>query len=241
MLKNLLTLSLMLIVASTLSFAQNWQVLKSNGDIIPVSKKFLDKSENAVSNTASPKLRFDDVTGTIDTIDIATDFGVEIAGNNFIWYGQDIMMQWFEAPADMVIKAAGVNFQTSDEDGNTFGIRLVKLNWSKEQLLEVVAGGPQWIGYYTYEGDGANNIEPFGEDNPDGWDAWVDQSEGLYPIPPWQHDDYDLWSDLGFTLDAEPILQDVRGASYHFLSMIDLGVEPTLLQGEIFGVVVVNN
>jgi flagellar hook capping protein FlgD len=236
MLKKLTTLFLMLIFASSLSFGQDFKVLKADGDIIPVkNKKTLKESIQSTMNTSSVKHVFNNVQGTIDTIDIATDFGTELASNNFVYYGSDVMLQWFEAPADLTIKAAGFNVQTADDAEVTYSVRLVKLNWTKEQLLAVAT--PIFMGTYPDPDDGQNGSEPFGE-NAGG--AWVDWTEGAHPSPPWEHDDYDLWSDDGFGWPLTPEPQEGT-TSYQWIEMIELGFEPTVLAGEVFALVVTND
>ena len=120
-------------------------------------------------------------------------------------------------------------------------VRLLKLNWTYEELTGVDA--PQNMGVYPSEGDGLGETDPFGEE---ATGNWIDLSEGAYPLPPWTDNadpaantfDYDLWSDGGF---GWPITAELQGGgqSYQRVDMANL-TEPTVLQGEVFAVAFVH-
>ncbi|MEN8192638.1 MAG: T9SS type A sorting domain-containing protein [Bacteroidota bacterium] len=256
MFKKLFTISLVLVFASTLIMAQTAEriVLKPGGGIlqsldgkVPVqdalqktSIKFGDR-EYTVHKFAQPSSI--EAAGTIDTLNYPDLAGGNF-NTNFVFDGQDVEMMWFEAPADLTIKAAG--FSCSDIEGNTnnatVSVRLMKLNWTAEELKNATA--PMYQGYYPSVGDGMNESDPYGED---ATGEWISKDEN-HPLPPWTNSadpdantwEYDLWSDFGVGV---PITAELQAdyTTYQWIEMNVLEFEPTVLRGEIFAVVLLND
>ncbi len=256
MFKKLLTISLVLVIASTFIFAQTTEriVLKPGGGIHQsldgkvsvkdalqkTNTKFGDKE---ITNHSFAVPLVINALGTIDTINYAKIAGGRF-NTNFVFDGQDVEFMWFEAPADLTIKAAG--FSSSDIAGNTnnatVSVRLMKLNWTADELRNIVA--PTYRGYYPSVGDGMNESDPFGDAATGNWIA----ADDAYPLPPWTDNadpeantwDNDLWSDfgIGFPMTAEA---QATPGTFQWVEMNVLGYEPTVLRGEIFAVVLTND
>lgn len=250
MFKKLFTISLILALFASFSIAQNRAIIKASGEKIALdAKKNLREAirvsgmKNATGLVAKPVFHTLDgiqTTGTLDTLSYPAMVG-GAWNTNFGFFGQDVMFQYFEAPADMIIKAAG--FSISDDEGTAQGgtnisIRLVKFNWTWDELTSIPVGTTgYYMGGYPSDGDGFNDIDYFGEE---ATGDWVDMSDGEYPTPPWAHDDYDLWSDGGFGWPIDAILQD-GAANYQWVEMSNLGFEPEVQRGDIVAVVAVHN
>ena len=179
MFKKLFTISLILAFAS-LAFAQNTMVLRSNGDQIPLKgaktlKEAIKTSKLTSSSGIAAKSYFPSSTmnltaaGELDTINYR-----DLGGNfntNFGMFGQDIMLTWYQAHADMTIKAIG--YTLSDALGFDFTdiqFRILKLNWTPADFTAFAGATKQ--GYYPSIGDGFNEVDPFGEEATANW-VWV--------------------------------------------------------------------
>jgi len=247
MLKKFLTVSFFLAFFASMLTAQSSAILRPNGEKILLKKaknlkeailetkiKTLDGKE-AVNAFAKPVF---ETNGTLDTLSY-DDLG--IYNVNFGFFGQDVMMQYFEAPADLIIQAAG--FTVSDETGAAnaqVSLRLVKLNWTLDQLTSVPA--PLYMGFYPSDGDGFNNADFFGEE---ATGPWGDSTGGAYPLPPWADNanpddntfDYDLWSDGGFGWVVTPVASPFDGKVFQWVEMSNLFTPDTIKRGEVFAVV----
>jgi len=160
---------------------------------------------------------------------------------NFGFFGQDVMLQWFEAPADMTIK--GIGFTCADDTGAenaTISLRLIRLNWTKEQLKNFSTDTQ--IGYYPSDADGMNNIDFFGET---ATEAWVSTNEDN-PLPPWTNHEnpdsntfnYDLLSDNGYGIPITPVLSPSTDPVYQWVDLSTTGLgEAQVKYREIFAVV----
>jgi Secretion system C-terminal sorting domain len=239
--------ALLLIILISLSYshyAQTTHILKPNGKLYNFSdesryQKLNETHESVVSyaesNTDSNSIKnVVNITGVTDTL------GYTRYGNfntNFGFHSQDVMMQYFIAPSDMTIQ--GIGFSCSDDSGRVNGadisVRFVKLNWTWDQLTEITAGTN--LGYYPSEGDGYGNTDYFGK-NATG--DWIDSTNGLYPLPAWDHDEYDIWSDSGKGISIVPVKQDSAG-NYQWIETSIMGLEPTILLGSVFAVVLEHN
>jgi len=240
MFKKLLNAFMVLAFLSTILSAQTAErlILRPNGDQIKIDKNVdfkeaikkvqLKNADGKVVKSSFMEPNFN-VTGTLDTL------GGGLAGTNFGFFGQDAFIQYFVAPADMTIKGAG--FDISDDEGaaNGVSLRLIKLNWTFDDLANVDAD--LHMGRYPAVGNGYNDVDHLGENNPTG--VWEDLTGGTYPLPPWTDNadpaantfDYDLWSD---GLDGAPFIP-VNDGEYQWVETALL-FEPTLLQGEVFAV-----
>ena len=140
--KNIIRYMLILSFVGTFIKAQNHILLKPSGEItklksskdireaIKVSKIKNFKSVEAES--VFPKIT--NPPGVDDTLDYRI-FGGDW-NTDFAFYGQDVMLVWFEAITDMTIK--GIGFTCANDEGSanaTVIPRLIKLNWTKEQLM----------------------------------------------------------------------------------------------------------
>ena len=251
MFKRLFTISLVLALFASLSMAQSLNVLRPNGDLQKIKNaKTLkeavtaSKIESINGATASSVFPTFDYTaaGTADTVTYRNVGGTW--NTNFGFFGQDYMMMWFEAPADMDIK--GMGFTVSDDAGAanaTVSFRMVRLNWTADQMKQFAAA--QHIGYYPSVGDGMNEVDPFGE-NATG--NWVSMDENN-PLPPWTDNadpaantfDYDMWSDGGFGWPVTPVASPSTAPVYNWIATIDLGFEPQVKKGDVFAVVAVHD
>ncbi len=169
------------------------------------------------------------LNGVIDTlsyrsIDFRTNFGM---------FGQDIMAQWFEATTDLTINA--ISFFCTDEENSAVSVKLVRLSWDKDQILETATSlGATWWGYYEASGNGLNDITPF-QDEPDRTGVWVEggsiaqQNQWGTPFAK------DIWPDFGGWIPATAVLNEET-----WVSMDALDSLPEIKAGELFAVAVKN-
>ncbi len=232
---------------SSLLFAQERMILRTNGEQIKLNRQknlreaiteskikrsdgkifknqFISTDNSAIYNEDT--LTYREVGGTFNT--------------NFGFFGQDALLMWFEAPADIVIK--GIGFTCADDTGvenATISLRLVKLNWTKDNLQSY--NESKQIGYYPSTGDGFNQVDYFGE-NATG--NWVSNDENN-PLPPWSNHEnpdsntfiYDLWSDDGYGVPIIPVASSTTAPVYQWIETNVLENEPQIKKGDIFGVV----
>ncbi len=224
-----LSIFLFVLAFSTTLFAQNQAIIRADGKIFkPMQAPGVSSSEiqpiyqkNNPNSVVVKHNSFNTIDGTLDTL----SHGVPPGTVNFGFFGQDRMAQWFEAPADMTIKGAAFNTLAVDVEGTSASLKLVKLVWTKDQILS--AGVQRW-GYYPAAGNGYNDATAFMDDaDADGGD-WVDiQGDGLgSPFGA------DLWSDGG---DGFPVTPVADGA-YAWVDM-NILTEPDVLKGDIVAVV----
>lgn len=173
--------------------------------------------------------------GTLDTLDYVSKGGTW--NTNFGFFGQDHMLMWFEAPAEMTIK--GIGFSTSDDVGASaqISIRLINLEWTAEDFQALYNQGAPHLGYYPSEGDGFAGFGALPEEKTG---EWVPMNE-LNTTTPWSEDfaEYDLWSDAGFGAPIVPELQ-VGAGNYQWVET-SLLFEPTVQQGDMVGVLIKHN
>ena len=143
------------------------------------------------------------------------------------------MLQWFVAPADMIINKAGFSSGSSTAAGLEDAVKLVTVNWTKDEML--AAGVTNW-GYYTAAGNGYNDISAF-QDNDDVTGDWVDV-EGSGKAPAFGSD---LWSDFGgAAYPIEPIA-NASPNNFQWVDMSLLGVVPTVSRGTLVAVAIKND
>ena len=191
--------------------------LKTTGEVQYLSAKELHQVTNF-------KKSFDGVKDLDDTLSWHVPRSV-----NFGFFGQDRMVQWFEAPADMIIKGAGYNTAAVDVENTPAELKLVTVNWTKDQILN--AGVKRW-GYYVADGNGYHDATAFFDDL-DRTGDWVD-IEGSGAGSPFGAD---LWSDGGLGAPVTP----VADGKYQWVDMNLLGFEPTVTKGTLVGVALKNN
>ncbi|GMR24824.1 MAG: hypothetical protein BMS9Abin39_0092 [Ignavibacteria bacterium] len=234
MLRRIATIFVVILLLPVFVSAQEYTVLKPDGKItkkygklytVDAKRIIKDKSGNqgnqnvnsSISNVVlSPN-------GTIDTLIYDPPWDT-----NFRFNSQDVMLQWFVAPADLTLKFAG--FTTNANAGSDqVELKIVRVNWSEADLKNA---GTAHHGWYEATGNGFNDITAF-MDNPDITGSWVSQDGGL-PEPFGN----DAWSDggVGFPIVPDPTGQET---GFQWVDMNLLG-EPTFLQGEIFGIAIRN-
>jgi len=237
------------LVFSSILLSQERMILRTNGEQIKLSyKKDLREAVkgshlkiNSGKKIESHFIRSNNRSAeTIDTLGHRWMGG--IWDINFGFFSQDVMMMWFEAPADMTIKAIGFTCSDDDgyiNDGATVGLRLVKLNWTKEKLKNSI---PEYQGYYP----SVDNSDFFGE-NANG--NWISKDINN-PLPPWTNHEnpdsntfnYDLFSDNGSFFPVIPVKSNADNPVYNWLEINTTGlVEPVILRGDIFAIVAINN
>jgi hypothetical protein len=177
--------------------------------------------------------------GTIDTLEIRPIGG--IWNSNFGYEGQDYMIQWFVAPADMDILACGFAPSEPEDEGviNNVELKIIGINWTEEECRAATATA-HYLGYYEAEGNGKHDITALWN-NLDRTGDWVDM--GNAPTSPFAETEEDIWSDGGlgapFQFD-EATVPDYPAYQYFWAEMMDLGYNPSLSEGDVFGVVLYN-
>jgi len=209
-------------------------ILKADGSLEQVKKNnrealMTDPMPNLKKSFNRAKLNNpDQILATVDTMTY-TDFGVW--NTDFGGYGQDVMVQWFIAPADMEILAVAVN--CTDDANPNITVKLVNCVWTAEQMA---TEGAFRLGHYEAIGNGYLDSNPFQDD-------WT-TTGGWVSTPSDPPDDYsawgspfgsDLWSDDG---DGAPMVTE-NNDEYEWTQMSALGV-PTVTEGTIFGVAMIN-
>ena len=191
MIRKLSMFFFLVLFAQVFLVAQQKMILRPDNTLEKVTKSFdgrevmrAQPSKHAVqikaikSHTLSKS-----VNGIIDTLIQEPS----VWGSNFGAFGQDWLMQWFQAPTDLIIKEVG--FSCYDPASPNVEIKIVRVLWTKEQLM---AAGEKQFGYYQATGNGYNNITAF-PTNPDATGGWVAiQAGAASPF-----DVTDIWSDAG--------------------------------------------
>ena len=217
-------------------FAQNRVVLKPRGGIISASETTtsLDlKSEKKVKKRDNPNsfeaaTQPKSINGIIDTLKY---FEGGEANTSFGIFGQDWILQWFIAPADMIIPSVGISIADISDTNVQLEVKLVRLNWEKAGLQNI---GEKQLGYYPAAGNGNNNITAF-LDNPDRTGDWIDVS-GLGLTSPFAED---IWSDSGRGIIINPIVKTPE-QNYQWIKLDSLNQGPVIAMGTIIGVAVRN-
>lgn len=214
---------------STTLFAQNQAILRADGKIMKpgeapgvVSSEIQPLFQKNNPNSVVFKKRsssFNNIEGTPDTINWGVPPSV-----NFGYFGQDRMVQWFEAPADMIIKGAAFNTAAVDVEGTQSELKLVTVNWTKDEILN---SGVTYWGYYVADANGYNDATAF-LDDPDRTGDWVDVTGNGVGSP----FGADLWSSGGFGAPVTP----VADGNYQWVDMNLLGFEPEVTKGTLIGV-----
>jgi len=184
------------------------------------------KSSRAPSHqlSSTKNLRF-----LSDTLTYFSDYS---PNSSFGIFGQDWVVQWFVAPADMIISNVGLSVVDVADTNVQLEVKLVNLNWKKYDLQTIVE---RRLGYYPANGNGNNNITAF-LDNPDRTGDWIDSS-GLGLASPFGKD---LWSDSGKGVIIQPILKS-HGHRYQWIKLDTLNsTAPVVPSGAIVGIAVRN-
>jgi len=251
MLQKFVTVLIVLSLLPVLLIAQEKSILKPNGeiykfndykdrDVIHPSKGYKSLNKNQIMRLNPPVNPLSELS-LVDTLWIPPTGGQPPYNQWFGYSGQDWLVVWFEAPADLNLLQVG--FVCSNDTlpgGTTQEVKVVKLNWTKDYLLSFSdAAGP--IGYYEADGNGYNNVSAF-MNNPDVTGGWVMD-------PNWTGQDQpfgeDIWSDNGVGYAFIPYITDSDSISngslgtYNWVDMSLLQV-PQISAGTIFGVAIQN-
>ncbi|MCH7963201.1 MAG: T9SS type A sorting domain-containing protein [Bacteroidetes bacterium] len=153
------------------------------------------------------------------------------AGNfNFGFFGQDRMTQFFRAPADMRIIAAGVMCVAKDVKETQTSLKLVNFAWDLDEISTITTAS--WLGYYEATGNGYNDVTAY-LDDPDITGGWTN-ADGNAETSPFGND---LWSDGGVGFPFTPVinLDPLNDLTYDWVQM-NILFEPEVLAGDIIGV-----
>ncbi len=211
------------------------KLIRIKGDIGEVIEgtKLIPHNGKSVKNIIVTGNKSNLAKGTNDTLSVFKQ--LDLPRNvNFGFFSQDVMIQWYVAPADLYIHAVG--FSVADTTGFTNGdnvkLLLVKTNLSEDEVKGLLINGEATcLGHYVSDSY-MNQQAPFpwwgnGE--------WVPCTEGIPEI--WTED---IWSDFG---DGYPVT-NVRASGdevvYNWVVLNDaLGFEPELIErNEVFGIAI---
>lgn len=234
MFKKLFTVLFVVVLFSAFMNAQDRTFVRPDGKFykskgVPSSYEVMKvkHTPGEIKNVTSPLSKSSaNPTGVIDTL----RYPMPSSGlSNFGVFGQDWYLQWFKAPADLTIK--GFAFVSQDDagvaNGAKFEGKIVKVNLTEAELLAQVDTRQ---GYYPATGNGFNDVTAF-LDNPDRTGDWVPISTLPEPFGA------DIWSDAGF---GAPITPGPASTTDYQWIQTNVLFEPTVLGGEIFGIVYKN-
>ena len=238
MLKRTATVIFLFLFGVTL-LGQNKHTLKPIGSafIKGQDREAVRLTEREIRNrqtfkTPGPRV-INNVTGEIDTLSYQNLLGLGNSGwnVNFSTTSQDIMMQFYVAPTDLIIHSVGVSYYENAGDVQA-SIKLVK--FTGRTLEELMNAGTTYQGYYPSAGDGYDNI---GATPDEATGDWVEGTAGY--TDPFTGSDYDLWSDGGFGWPINPVVN--AEGEYNWVDMSNLtgdpANDPTVAKGEIFAIV----
>jgi hypothetical protein len=226
MIKRLSILLIAVMLIPAFISAQEQTYMRPDGKFyksskVPTSYEVMKMKHARVPNSNTnvmPSGPLAGVDGLLDTL----KYPMESPGSNFGLNGQDILMQWFKAPADLTIKGFGY-YATENLGGLLSEGKIVSVNLTEDQLMALPV---KQYGYYQATGNGYNDITGY-LDNADRTGDWVSITPGD-PEPFGS----DLWSDGGFGAPStpDPTLEDYQWVNTNIL------FEPTVSQGDIFAI-----
>jgi hypothetical protein len=208
---------------SLICYPQDNSSLKNQKEIYPYSRTQIHTHKTQIRSNGTKTLKPLNALEQIDTL----SYQIPLSGNNFGLFGQDWILQWFKAPADLTIKALGF-YCTENNDSIPVEVKIVKLNWDYESLFNA---STLRRGYYKALGNGYNDITSF-VDNPDRTGGWTSiQPDSSEPFG------HDIWSNngVGYTFLPDPAIGDIQ-----WIPTSVIANEPFLQCGDIFGVAVKN-
>ncbi|RJP71481.1 MAG: hypothetical protein C4539_04995, partial [Ignavibacteriales bacterium] len=137
--------------------------------------------------------------------------------------GQDVILQWFQAPADMIIREIGINCRA--DSGATVQVGLRKMNLPVDSIYKLQN---EQLGYYIVQENGKYSFSPF-DDNQSDTINWISNKITEEPFGE------DLLSEY-FSLEIKKENND----EYQWLQMNLLGYFPEIKAGEIIAVTIKN-
>jgi len=224
------------------NFAQNKYVLKPiattiisknhpRGDVI-VEKNIKNKYSNQRKDIQKAYNHFNGVN-TLDTLSYRRLFG----GNwnvNFGVFGQEYIIMWFEAPADLTIKEVGVAFaENLNNVGGSLKLYEVENSISVDDLLNV---GPNEVKQGRFKS--ADSTYALGYV---GFDEFSDGSgyENVGNLQSFPFIENSFWSE-GISYPIIPRVSPPDSSVYQFVDTNLFGFEPEVTRGELFAVVFKN-
>jgi hypothetical protein len=190
---------------------------------VPTSYEVMKVKYSPKDRSKSNILPLGPLAGVNGLFDILR-YTFESPGSNFGTFGQDRYIQWYKAPADLIIK--GFAFSCTDVTGVAAGAlfegKIVSVNLSEDVLLNLPV---ERYGYYEATGNGYNDITAF-LDDADRTGGWTSINSGD-PEP----FGADIWSDGGF---GAPITPDDQ-VDYQWINT-NILFEPTVVGDQIFGI-----
>ena len=203
-----------------------------NGKFIPKEKA--DNYEKPVHNDNLNRNIFGDIYLSPDDLEDTLGYRQYFfsPNSNFGFFGQNIMIQWFEAPADMRILSVGMMCVAKDDTTTAASVKLVKFDWTMDEISNFPwSSAGVYLGYYEAVGGGFSQITAY-LDDPERTGGWVDSS-GVGYDSPFGHD---LWSDNGVGIPFVPIVDEINPPeNYNWIDM-DILFEPEVLRFDVIGV-----
>ncbi|MCJ7554835.1 MAG: hypothetical protein MUO34_13245, partial [Ignavibacteriaceae bacterium] len=245
MLRRIVTIFVVILLLPVYVSAQEHSILTPDGKIVKhkgnlktleirSAKKNTSLNPILIERFSSSPSSPSSILNTIDTLTIPDG---PWESNAFVGYGQDVLLQWFVAPADLYINQVGfAGFNNEPETYNlNVEVKIVRVNWPLDSLLNAPVARR---GYYEAIGNGFDNEITAFMDNPDVTSGWVSVDGSAEPFG------NDLWSDAGI---GYPVGEDwgttiINQTSPYIYQWVDLTAfgPPTVLQGEIFGIAIKN-
>ncbi len=185
-----------------------------------VKKELPSKTTIIKQAKSTPK----EITTIIDTLDY---FCFDMLGG-LKFQGQDVLLQWFEAPADMIIREIGINCWADSGAPVLVGLR--KANISADSIFEL---RNKQVGYYIVQENGNYSFSPF-NDNQSDTINWVGKNIAEEPFG----------ERLPFGCDVCYIPLEVKKENtneFQWMKTNLLGIEPEVKAGEIIAVTIKNN
>jgi hypothetical protein len=161
MIKRLSILIIAVMLIPAFISAQEQTYMRPDGKFyksnkVPTSYEVMKVKHEPKVNVNSQAPQFGPLAGVDGLLDTLFYPRPATGNSNFGVFGQDVFIQWFEAPADLTIK--GFAFLSTDDAGVANGAvlegKIVSVNLTKEELLALPVG---LDGYYEATGNGFNN------------------------------------------------------------------------------------
>ncbi len=227
--------------------AQNLHIIRPDGSLKPIQQSEILPSQKA--NLADRTK-----VGSISHVPIGTEALYDTIYQRDFWpqvdskikyLGQDVIIQWFKAPADMNLVTFGFGEAPSTEPNlaTQVAIKAVSVNWTEAQLIAATTDSAKHLGYYEAPGNGYNDAEPLIDDF-DGINVWtnwhvLDSTHAM--IEPFGAD---ILSDGGagalFTVDPANASADPDNPTYYWVSFALIIFEPFFHKDETFGIAIIN-